>query len=259
MFVIFVTSSSCTDFLDVSVNESQITKDVVFSSDFTANAAVGGVYSDMYNVYTSFASGNVNGVSQLCGMSSDELNYYPQDFSYSAFETYSLNSQNGNILLLWQSIYYTIYGANSALEGLGSSEGVTPAVKDQLTGEMLFVRAFSHFYLANLFGDIPIITTSDYRKNAILPRSEISTVYSQIIDDLILARSLLSDEYVTEERTRPNRAVATALLARVYLYLGDWENAELYAGAVISDSKYEISLNLDDVFFACKQRGNLAI
>lgn len=245
---VFVIISSCADFLEVSVDRSQITKDVVFDNDITASAAVSGIYSDMYNNYTSFSSGNVNGVSGLCGMSSDELNYYPQDFSYSAFEEYSLDSQNSNVLLLWQSMYYAIYGANSALEGLNSSASITPEVKDQLIGELLFVRAFSHFYLTNLFGDIPIITTSDYRKNAILPRSEVSAVYNQIIDDLILSQSLLSTNYVTDERTRPNKAVATALLARVYLYLGDWKNAELYSSSIIDDPRYEILSDLDEVF-----------
>lgn len=79
----------------------------------------------------------------------------------------------------------------------------------------------------------------------------------QVITDLIKAQTLLNINYVdaktdtatTIERVRPNKSVATALLARAYLYLGDYNgknianyaDAETQATTVINDSRYSLS------------------
>ncbi len=94
-------------------------------------------------------------------------------------------------------------------------------------GEARFFRAFCYFYLVNLFGDVPLATTTDSTINARLPRIPSDEVYQQIITDLKEAESLLSTEYLDAnlksygglpERVRPTKWAASAMLARVYLY-----------------------------------------
>jgi hypothetical protein len=151
------------------------------------------------------------------------------------------------VFLIWSSAYYTIYTANSIIEGIGQGN-ISPAVGDQLSGEALFVRAFTLFYLTNLFGDIPVVTTTDYRTNATLARSTPQVVYEQIIEDLAQARQLLPSNYVSAERTRPNKWSATALLSRVYLYAGNWADAEAMASELIGQpAVFELG-NLSEVF-----------
>jgi hypothetical protein len=67
----------------------------------------------------------------------------------------------------------------------------------------------------------------------------------------------LTDDYLsynnskTTERIRPNKSAATALLARVYLFKGDWLDAEASAGLVINNSQQYILLDsLNDIFLA---------
>src|SRR5690606_16340716 len=84
----------------------------------------------------------------------------------------------------WSRMYNFIFVANSAIEGLNEATALTPAVKQQLMGEAKFVRAFCYFYLINLYGDVPLVVTTDYRVNAILPRASEMMVYEQIISDL---------------------------------------------------------------------------
>ncbi len=50
------------------------------------------------------------------------------------------------------------------------------------------------------------------------------------------------------KRVRPNKAAATALLARVYLYTGEWDKAELEASKVIAQTGIYSLLNVDDIF-----------
>ncbi len=112
-----------------------------------------------------------------------------------------------------------------------------------------------YFYLINFYGDVPLVLTTDIRINAAIARSPQEQVYQQIEQDLIDAQQLLVDEYlekdliiVSEDRIRPNRAAATALLARVYLYRKKWKEAEMMATQVISHPQLELLLDPDQVF-----------
>ena len=138
--------------------------------------------------------------------------------------------------------YNFIYLCNSAIEGLNSSTDLTPAVKEQLLGESYFMRAFFYFYLVNLYGDVVMPLTSNYKVTESLPRTPKEEVYQQIISDLHTAQQLLNINYVdgtllniTTERTRPTQWAATALLARTYLYTGNWAGADSAATAILNN------------------------
>jgi hypothetical protein len=80
-------------------------------------------------------------------------------------------------------------------------------------------------------------------------------VWAQIISDLKEAEELLSTAYMdaaaknpTTERVRPNKFTAAALLARAYLYQGDWVNAEMQARSVIDNKTLYDTVALTDVF-----------
>jgi hypothetical protein len=196
-----------------------------------------------------FASGTPIGVSYLTALSSDELVNYNLTTYSGQFEQFYQNAltQNGPLVeLLWSEPYTYIYGANAILESIANSGGITGDVKRQLEGEAKFLRAFSHFYLLNLFGDVPLVLTSDYRVNKKLPRASTDEVYLQIISDLKAAQELLPSDYEFSnyEKARPNRLAATALLARVYLYLGDWSNCEAESSKLL-EQPGTISLNED--------------
>jgi starch-binding outer membrane protein, SusD/RagB family len=120
-----------------------------------------------------------------------------------------------------------------------------------LEGEARFVRAFAYFYLVNLYGDVPIILSTNYRDNQLAARDPIAEVYSQIIDDLEVAAELVGSNYINGERTRVNEHAVTALLSRVYLYLEDWQQAETLSTRLINEtSMYELPNELNEVFLA---------
>ncbi len=93
--------------------------------------------------------------------------------------------------------------------------------------------------MVNLFGEVPLATTTDFQINSRLSRSGESQVYQQILKDLLEAKNLLSNDYLDgnlrkysgdPERVRPTRWTACSLLARVYLYINDFEQSEVEAG-----------------------------
>jgi len=256
-FVLVATfmAPSCKKFIEVPPPTSQITNTTVFSDDGSATAAMLGIYSNLMNS-SGFASGGPNSVSVLAGLSADELANFSNISSQVEFYSNSLTPANNTVYgFFWGNPYQFIYAANSVLEGLSAESQVTPALKKQLMGESLFLRAFCHFYLANFFGNIPLVTTTSYQANNVLTRSDTGIVYDQITSDLLQAQALLGSDYVdpgnnpTTERTRPNTWVASAMLARVYLFRQKWDSAEAEASLVINNALlYNLLPSLNDVF-----------
>lgn len=245
---------ACEDFVEIAPPKESLVKSEVFANDITALSAMTGVYTYMMN--RTFSSGYYNrSITFLSGLSADEYTNY--NSSLEPFFYNALLSTDSNLDRLWSGPYSVIYRANSILEGIMSAEsGVSADIEKQLEGEAKFVRAFSYFYLVNLFGDVPLYTSSDFWTNSRAERSPVSQVYQQIITDLEDARELLLNDYSAAdgERTRPNSYAAMALLARVYLYLKDWEKAETIATNVITHTAlYGLEEDLNQVFLANSQ------
>ena len=252
--VICLSQLSCKKMVTVPEPITSITTSEVFNSDVQASAALAAVYSQL--ISNGGQLGFSNGyLTMLGGMSSDELYYYGQgDPNILGFSPNQLLTANSYTSIVWTSAYKTIYAANGVIEGVAAStsNGLTDSARKELTGEAKFVRAFSYFYLVNIFGDVPLALTVDFNKTRYMARTSVDLVYQQIIQDLKDAQSVLPPDYsaaLAQERIVANRWAATALLARVYLYRGDYPNAAAQATAVINNTAlYSLVPNPNEVF-----------
>ncbi len=238
--------SSCKKFIEVEPSPNLITSSGIFKDDRTAIAAVLGLYLDMRNVSSYYNNG---GMSLFGGLYADEIYNTTTSTTYDPFVYNSLQSTNGTVYSNFYShAYKNIYRINSILEGLANASMMSDSVRKQLEGEMKFSRAFQYFYLLNIFGDVPLVLTTKYEQNASLPRTAKAEIYTQMVTDLKTAQNLLQINYPSVNRARPNKWVATALLGRVYLYLGDWLNAEKETSDLINSGTYSLVTNLSSVF-----------
>ena len=245
MLVLCLALAGCDSFVEVDLPASQLTAKTVFEDAATANAAMAGLYAKMRD--GGLLTGNSNGVSCNLGLYADEFDYYYQ-YSVSNFYTNSLFPGDLGVNDIWNKSYSQIYSANAVLEGLDNSVAIAEADKNQLQGEALFIRALLHFYLLNLYGDIPYITTTDYAQNSKVSRQSTEKIYSLIVMDLNKAIELLSEDYVSPGRIIPNRSTAKAILGRVYLYMGLYPEASNAASAVINSPLYIWEADLDKIF-----------
>ncbi|KIC89849.1 RagB/SusD family nutrient uptake outer membrane protein [Flavihumibacter sp. ZG627] len=244
--ILFFTQSSCKKFVEIDASPNLIQSDQLFANDATALSAVNGVYLQMRAVSPSFANGTLSVYGGLCA---DELTPLTPVLEYDAFSKNSVLSTSTIVSSqMWGSAYRVLYRTNAIVENLQRSTGVSTATKKQLIGEMKVVRALSYFILVNLFGDVPLIVSSDYRENEHKPRAAVNEVYQQIINDLTDAVNLLSEDYPSNGRLRPNKLTAAALLAKAYLFNSDWSNAEILSSLVIVSGRYNLPANLNDVF-----------
>ncbi|MGX5817060.1 RagB/SusD family nutrient uptake outer membrane protein [Chitinophaga lutea] len=242
---------SCEKYLDgTQLPAGTIEAGDVYTNDNMASAAVTGVLINL-NSCAGFNDAFGANFGSALGLYTDELR---STQSGSVADIIYKNTIRQTENAHWTDHYRVLFAVNAAIQGIHNSSGQL-AYKDQWLGEAYFVRALLHFNLANMYGAAPIVLTTDYSVNNKLHRSPVTDVYKQVIADLQLAQTMLPATYsngygaATTSRVRPNKAAATALLARVFLYAGDWENAELQATAVISDNRFD-TVALNSVFLA---------
>lgn len=237
---------SCKKFVEIPIPKSQLLTTSQFQDSVQATSAVLGIYVSMMK---SFALVSSNGaITIYSGLASDEL-YLPSPTANDLqFYTNAITPTNSVNATMWSYTYSLIYQANACVEGLQASKTISNSLKEGLTGECKFVRAFLYFNLVNLYGDVPLVTSTDYRANQHKARTAVGEVYAQIISDLKEAKSFLSTSYLSSDRMRPNSFTASALLAKVYLYEKEWSNAEHEADSIINSGFYSLENNLNAVF-----------
>jgi hypothetical protein len=238
--------SSCKKLVQIPPSSNSIITSAVFKDSADATAGVVGMYAEFYN------PGMCGGLVTVAGgLSADELDTHTTSGSADELGFFNdvVSINNGDVGNLWGNGYTYIYQANACMEGLAASTTLSPSLKNQLTGEAKFVRAFLYFQLVNLFGSVPLVTTTDYAVNESMGRTSVDSVYGQIIADLNSALQLLTPVYVTGGRVRPNSYSAQALLARVYLYRQEWDSATAASSAVINSGIYSLD-TIANVFAA---------
>lgn len=175
----------------------------------------------------------------------------------------------------WNEQYKAIFYANAILDKLSDLE-VSPVLSKarHIKGEALFHRAYAYFDLAigfcssfdvNGLNDgpgLPLRTSANIDR--IEPTSSLKATYKFIEDDLIQSSHLLKGKpFPVNHRNRPSLEASFAMLARVYLAMGKYERALLYADSclqlydtlldynhICKDCLNPFQENLDEVIFS---------
>ncbi len=149
----------------------------------------------------------------------------------------------------WQGNFQGIYRANVNLVNLSDAD-INPDLRDQLMGENRFLRAYFYFNLVRGFGGVPLITSPLSPDEYDQERASEEAIYEQIISDLEFASEHLPHKsaYPSDDLGRATKGAADAMLARVYLYLEDFSEAESYAREVIQSGEYDLYPDYFSIF-----------
>lgn len=233
---------SCNKMLDVNTPSNTLYPSSVFSDSSNTKSALLGLYSgvEYTNTYLYW-------LTQWNMLYADEATTATL---YPAFLNNALTSSDANVPDIWNNNYSNIYRANELIEGVQASTTLSTATAQQVKGEALFWRAYLHFDLLNIFGSIPLITSTNTSTNATAPQATSAAVFAQMISDLKQSAAYLPATYTVSggERTRVNKLAAMAFLAKVYLYNQDWANAEAMADSIIGNSLFSLSTDLTKTF-----------
>lgn len=243
LLVMFV--SSCSDFLEPEP-VSAIGADTFYSNDSEIETGVINMYDGIQGVNTT--SSNLNrGIQleyQLTEMYSDNTRTKSSEGEPAQFENYTVRATNGVVADYYRSMYNVIYRANVVLDNLDNAS--TDDKRAKFEAEAKFVRAYAYFNLVRLFGDLPLVdrVIAPLEEDVAFTRVPEANIYSLIVSDLNTAITHLDNSSVT----RASKAAAQALLAKVDLTLGNYEEARTLCESVMN-SGFSLQSNFKDVFY----------
>ena len=153
------------------------------------------------------------------------------------------NPSGGRVSSIWVASFQAIFTVNSIINNLEEGKSVN---SDHMLGEAHYLRGLTNFFLLQTFSKqyvfgrdnlgIPLKTTTD--ESDIPARSTVGESYDFVIKDLLEAERLMAGDSVN--KIKATQGAAQALLARVYLYMGENAKSLEYANKVISSGKFSL-------------------
>ncbi len=171
---------------------------------------------------------------------------------YRELGTKQITAANGVVDELWGTLYRAIYIANFLQERLPQVASVPETTREEVLAEARFIRGYANFILANTYGDVPLVTTTEQAANRTVARTPKQQVLTSALADFEAALTDLPNVAtgslnVTTNATYLNKVSCRAMLARYYLYQRNWARAEALASEVISNGTYVLEANYPDL------------
>lgn len=243
------------DFLDNPSTTTPTTENYYVNAE-QVNGATGLLYNYVWNNWSDKAFISVGDVlgGTVTGVQGNS--------QYNSFYNFNIQSTDGLISDTWKSCYKAAGQASvliHAFEDKKKTVSGSTAFLDMGIAEARFIRGFAYFYIARTFGDAPIVenpvdlTTAG---NDQVPRYLQKDVLRFASEDLKAAEAVLPA--VAYQDGRVSKYSAKGLLAKLYLYAKDYENAKVKAKEVIdyANSSGLIALNDYQAMFTSSSVAN---
>ncbi len=254
---------SCNDsFLDVPVQGGVSTA----SDPELATKLVTGVYHSLLQG-SSFGDGDIHGFAfiSVTSIMSDDADkgstIGDQAVPVGDLDNFTISPTNRFAETLWSGHYNSIGAANQALKALSKATSISSTLRNQLTGEVKFIRAYLYFNLVRMYGAVPLVlrVPKDAQDANTEPsfqtRIAASIVYDSIARDLQYAITNLPLR--SQSATgHANKGAAQTLLAKVYMYQKKWDQVKLLTDEVINSNQYQLVSNYAKLW---RQEGNNGI
>lgn len=166
----------------------------------------------------------------------------------NVFNNFGYVATNGHIKNNWNGHYKIIYDANELINTAVASGDTSNGTMVNIA-EAKAIRAFCYFELRRDYGEVPInLKTIDVPADEVAPKSTVAQVDAQIIKDLTEAAEVLPSQWPSSYLGRATKGMANALLAKLYLYRGNWAKALELSETVINSGVYQLNASYDNEF-----------
>ncbi len=243
---------SCEDFLELK-NPNDITADVFFETPEQVQQAVNTLYSSFTAV-----TGDTEGSVFVQNVRGDDAELVDGAFeSQVVFDFYNNTPQTGITDGLFSGFYTVIFRANTVLANMDKADwSGNEALKESLAAEAYFFRGVGYFYLAHMFGQVPVVTDIEGFDNA--KAGSIGEVYDQAVADLEIAKAGLPA--TQQDAGRATKGAATGFLGKTYLYRAGYLGEDSYYAIAATEFKevmdmgiYGLVTNYEDNFTAVNE------
>lgn len=230
ILLLISTAIGCKKFLDVKP-KGIIIPHTVLDYDKMMN----GVVSNLVCSYLPYLDPD-NGVPDQIAVSTGTTAY--RAFGWEPFISTQDDQDND-----WNRLYKSIYTANEIINNIKEAPGTDEKLRQEVKADALAERAICYFMLVNSYSKhynsqtastdlgVPLLLENNLEQSK--ERATVQEVYKQILDDLNTALVNVRNGFpVTKVRT--SKVGVYGLLARVHLFIGDFEKAKLYADSSIA-------------------------
>lgn len=233
--------------------ESGVTVGNYYQTTDQVNSSTNGLYGAVWFGWNNKVGWSITELSGGNGRS------YSSDVS--AFGDIAVPNTNPEILAAWDSPFTVIAQANGIINNLPAvvPASVPPAAVNNALGEAHLMRAVGYFYLTRVFGNVPIIEnpSQDLSNFGSIPTNPVADVYKFMVKDLKFAEA---NCYANVAGTgHGSSGSASAMLAKVYLYMQDYTDARAEAEKVINSGEFSLLPNFGDLFLTINNNNKESI
>lgn len=244
LFLFFATS--CDGILD-KTPRGELTSDSFFQNSDHAIQATNATYAKMrdWNIHVFAFLGLTDIISDDATKGST-----PTDAAFLLdLQNLTHDAGHQSVAEWWEGNFQGIYRANLAINEIPDID-MDEELRNRLVAENRFLRAYFYFNMVRGFGGVPKITEPLTPDEFEQKRASEEEIYDLIIEDLVFAIDYLpyKSQYSSDELGRATRGAADGMLARVYLFLSDYENAQNHAENVIDSGEYELLEDYSTIF-----------
>lgn len=260
-FILLTILSSCKKALEINPVDTIEQKNALLTSKDVEGALVG-AYADLGN--RNFFGGRPFLMADFLA-NTNAIEWFGTFEELTQAINKSLLKTNVFVDNVWASGYTAINDANNVIAAI---DKVDAAKKNRVEGEAKFIRGAAYFELVRLFGKayndgspttnpgVPIVLTPTnlISEANYVSRASVTAVYNQAITDLTDAEAKLP----ATNGFFATKSAAAAMLARIYLQMGNYSAAGAAANRVITAGNYRLTNSFLDAFPKMPESGKPA-
>ena len=219
-------------------------------TDADAEAVLAGVYQNLNEIH---ANPQMSFLYNACLASDDQLGGGGTNDKLMQAEDLLMNYNADMTNQFYADRFKGISRANTLLEVLEGSEGMSEDVKNQAIGEAKFLRAYYYYELASMYGNVPLVRNAAEADNK---QGDVKVLWGQILQDLRdAASSMPAENSLNSSRVgHVDKYTAEAMLGRAWLfYTGMYCNGTTVADMVSTTYNPLTSVELPDGTTLTKQ------
>jgi len=243
---------SCSEDILDQANPNEISTVSFWRNAEDANLAVNGMY---HPITGTFHWGRITHVGAM--LRSDAMNIIPSNTNTTLSTLQGVPGVARWAVEPYQESYKAIFRANAILENVDDINVPDATERNNIIGQAYFFRAFTYFYLVNMYGNVPagmkggiplVTKTPDPTNNDELfpTQATAQAVWDQIISDLAEAETRLPDAWSGDDLGRPTKWSAAALRGKSHLYrsgilgVNEYTDAATAFQSVVASGNYSL-------------------
>lgn len=235
VFPLFLTVSSCEDFLDEQPR-SALSAGNYWQTENDIRTAVAGMYDGIQDIVDdNFINWGEGRSDNFVRGGTGETEYA---FMYNGM-TADMETTD------WTPLFAVILRANLIIKYVPGIEGdLTETEKNNYVAQAYAIRAYGHLMGVKVWGDFPLIQEVIEGKEVKPARTPVSEVLSAVVQDLLTARELVDEDNTSVFEV--NVGGILAMLTEVYMWQHEYQKAIEASDALLALGRYELEQGADN-------------